>query len=78
MPQKEWEIWSEGYAATGERGTATFHGKYMGESFDDAVEEFKKHYSGRVDTSEFLGKKRHSIWGCHLFQTESGARKSFG
>ncbi len=75
---KEFEIWSEGYRATGEHGTATFHGKYAGESFDEAVEEFKKHYSGRVDTSEYFGEKRHSIWGCQLFPTESDARKSFG
>lgn len=27
MEDKEYEVWSEGYAATGESGTASFEGK---------------------------------------------------
>lgn len=37
---KEYEIWSEGYRATGESGDATFHGKSFGNTFDEAVENF--------------------------------------
>lgn len=38
---KEWEIWMEGYAATGERADASFIGKAMGETFDQACENFE-------------------------------------
>lgn len=86
--RKEFEIWSEGYAATGERGTAVFHGRYFGETFDDAVEEFKKQHSGQVDTKERYAERNkdgimplvkvHSIWACRLFDNEADARKSFG
>lgn len=38
---KEWEIWSEGYAATGEHSTAHFHGKAKGKTFDEACENFE-------------------------------------
>lgn len=38
---KEWEIWIEGYAATGERSTASYVGKAMGETFDDAVKNYR-------------------------------------
>jgi len=85
---EKFEIWSEGYRATGEHGTASFHGVYSGETFDDAVEEFKKGYAGTVDTREGYGMhneegimpiiKIHTIWGCQLFPTEAEARKSFG
>ena len=30
---KEFEIWSEGYAVTGERGGARFHGKQTANTF---------------------------------------------
>lgn len=39
---KEFEIWSEGYMATGEHSTAYFHGKSKGETFDDACVNFKQ------------------------------------
>lgn len=38
---KEFEIWSEGYAATGEHATADFIGKSMGNNFDEACENFR-------------------------------------
>lgn len=37
---KEWEIWCEGYAATGEYSSAYFYGTAMGETFDEACENF--------------------------------------
>lgn len=37
---KEWEIWIEGYSATGEHSPASFIGKALGETFDEACENF--------------------------------------
>jgi hypothetical protein len=39
---KEWEIWTEGYRATGEHADASFDGKFPGETFDEAVENYLK------------------------------------
>lgn len=83
---KNWEVWSEGYAATGEHGTALLEGVYKGETFDDAVEDYLKvkeatswpdirTYYSKMDSN---GSVVHSIWGCRLFKTETEARQSFG
>ena len=37
---REFEIWMEGYAATGEHGTAQMIGKGFGSTFDEAVKDY--------------------------------------
>lgn len=39
--EKEFEIWIEGYAATGEHSPASYVGKSRGETFEDAVINFR-------------------------------------
>lgn len=56
----EFEIWEEGYAATGEHATASFIGKASGETFDEACINFaypedKKDWNGKV----FIHKGDH-------------------
>lgn len=79
---KEFEIWSEGYAATGERGTAYFHGKAKGETFEEACKNFRDSDGEPLglDLNEdgSLRYDRPSIWACRLFDNEADARKSFG
>lgn len=85
---KEYEIWSEGYMATGEHGTAHLHCKINANSFDEAVELANKNenlgaekYDRRSFMSEEYYQNRRSnwkIWGCALFDNEADARKSFG
>jgi len=85
---KEFEIWSEGYAATGERGFAMLHGKFPGETFDDAVEYANEHANlgaekvtrERYRSDEHYKDRRSNwhIWACMLFDNEADARKSFG
>jgi hypothetical protein len=85
---KEFEIWVEGYRATGEEGSATFLGKFPGNTFDEAVENYKIAHPGTVDTREAYAPRNedgvmpivkiHSIWACRLFDNEADARKSFG
>lgn len=70
-----YEIWSEGYIATGEHGTATFHGRFEGETFKDAVVNWTKKYS---DAQQYVSLENMTYWGCRLFDNESDARKSFG
>ena len=74
---KEFEIWSEGYAATGEHSEARFHGKMKAESFIQACIKF---FGNKLDINKD-GSMRYtypSIWGCRLYDNETDARKSFG
>lgn len=87
---KEFEIWIEGYAATGERGYAQLIGKGHGETFDEAVKDYmaKTPKHGIEERRKLKGEEffredhkprsNWSIWGCLLFDNEIDARKSFG
>ena len=86
---REFEIWTEGYAATGERGTAKMIGKGVGTTFDEAVKDYmnknpthgiKENVRGGYISEEYYQKRRSNwnIWACNLFDNESDARKSFG
>lgn len=55
--EKEYEIWREGYAATGERSTASFIGKGIGKTFEEAVINFR-HPSDKY--ADWGGIKIHS------------------
>lgn len=66
-----WYIWSEGFAATGQSGSATLHGTRMGETFEEACQALFK-------DDKTYSKEKNTLWGCHLFDNESDARKSFG
>lgn len=86
---KEFEIWMEGYSATGESGTAQMIGKGVGETFDDAVKDYmsknlnhgiRPNTRDRYMTEEYYNNRRSNwnIWACNLFDNEEDARKSFG
>lgn len=86
---KTFEIWMEGYAATGESGTAQKIGEGEGETFDEAVRDYMlknpKHGiewndSRRYSTDEaYMNRRSHwNIWACNLYDNEADARKAFG
>lgn len=86
---KRFEIWCEGYAINGECFPAIYLGNYEGETFDDAVELYKKNNPGKVITGELAVNtkeknskkilvKLHTIWCSRLFDNEVDARKTFG
>lgn len=86
---KEFEIWMEGYIATGESGTAQMIGKGEGETFDDAVRDYMsknpEHGIEENDKDRYINddayKNRRSnwnIWACNLFDNHNDAAKSFG
>lgn len=91
---QKFEIWAQGYRATGEHSTAQFYGVIEAENF---VEACKKRFEGDPSfsveepieiTSETarLGLKRMGInqetrcylWICRLFDNETDARKAWG
>lgn len=89
---KEYEVWSEGYAATGESGGATLHGKAFARNFAQAchivmatehLKWIEKVNAPSYKEYETGGRWDYdpselSYWGCRLYWSEELARKSFG
>jgi hypothetical protein len=86
---KEFEIWCEGYAATGERGAANKVGTGIGKTFDEAVKDYmSKHPNHGIEengrnrymSEEWYNNRKSNwnIWACNLYDNEADARKSFG
>lgn len=76
---KTYEIWMEGYAATGESGTARYVDSIKAESFKDACVKFSKTKEGIEEQwDEYFDSQDLSYWGCRLFDNEMDARKAFG
>jgi hypothetical protein len=71
---KEYEIWVEGYAITGNSGEAYLLGKEQAESWVDAVSRYMEKNPGRISIDD----RGFTNWGCRLFDNEKDARKSFG
>lgn len=71
---KKWEVWREGYYASGCEGTpakAHKYGEIEAESFQQACELLL------ADNQDF-DPKGLNVWGCRLFDNEIDARESFG
>ena len=68
-----WEIWTEGFAATGESGPAHKVGEVLAFTFPDAVRIWYDQHP-----SPDFNPERLTFWGCRLFPTEAEARASFG
>jgi len=73
---KIYSVWIEGYAATGESGTAIFLGNHMASSFKDAVELAL--FENKWDMKGYYDAERLTYWGCKFYDNEQDARKHFG
>jgi len=74
-------LWVEGYAATGEHGTARYLGMAEADSFNEAVLKWNKEHNadGRWGNLGYsLNHDRYSLWGCRIYDNEKDARKAFG
>lgn len=72
---REFDVWSEGYRATGEAAPAQYLGRFKGATFRDAVE------TALTDLSwdrKYYDAERLTFWGCRFFDNEIDARKVFG
>lgn len=77
----QFELWVEGYAATGEHGTARFLGRWSGETFDEAVKKWNATKNIRSEYGDLRWSDNDhmwSVWGCRIFDNEADARRSFG
>lgn len=73
-----YEIWTEGYVATGDLETASypsFIGFYKGETFEEAVKNMVKSWP---ESDKYFDPVRLTWWGCRFFSNEKDARESFG
>ncbi len=68
------EVWSEGYNASGSSGGAAHHGTVTASSFRAACD---KVFSGPKHRADY-DAKRLTLWGCKLFDNERDARESYG
>lgn len=67
------DVWIEGYSATGQSENANYEGTYSAVSFKDACEKMMR--LRNWDISYYNGS---SYWGCRFFDNEADARASFG
>ena len=76
-PKKIVNIYSEGYACTGESSGAMWHAAVEANSFREAV---LKHAEENPKFKQYLSshKKQYTYWGCRLFDNLEDAQKSFG
>jgi hypothetical protein len=72
-PVKLWELWSEGYSATGQSSRATFHGEVYATSFLEACRK-------RFKRDDYYDERNGcpTYWGCRLFDNQAEARRAFG
>lgn len=89
---KEYEVWMEGYAATGESSNATLLGKVFARNFAQAcdivmckthlewIEEVNNPNYKEYCPPRTWDYSPHelSVWGCRLYWSEKLARKTFG
>lgn len=75
---KQFSLWMEGYAATGNSSSASYLGTYEGENFLDAYHNYLKVTYGVNKLPDYINQEFPSIWGCRIFDNEHDARKSFG
>lgn len=74
---KKFEVWAEGYVATGNYSQAIFLGEYKGDTFRDAVINYKNSVTDD-NTRRCIDVDGMTFGGCRFFDNEKEARKSFG
>lgn len=75
-----YDIYEEGYAATGESRGAIYLGQGEGETFDDACKDYieRTGYGEYGIIPGYRDLVGASNWGCRWFPSLEEAQKSFG
>lgn len=75
---KTWEVWSEGYLASGDRADTTFEGRAEAETFAEACRiACVERGRWKIEPGSF-DPKGLTVWGCRLFDNEADARRAYG
>lgn len=75
---QEYEVWMEGYSATGEHGTHHLIGKVKANSFKEACDIAIKNWCTKRDYKLYWDSKQLTFWGCKCYDNEADAAKNFG
>jgi hypothetical protein len=73
-----YDIWSEGFRASGDHGTAQCLGTEVARSFSEACWKFFVLKASENDPSRCYDFERNTYWDCRLFDNEEAARATFG
>jgi hypothetical protein len=71
---KHFDVWIEGYRATGQSAGASYLGSAEANTFEEACDKVAE----STWAKEYYDPKYHTVWGCRMFPTEAEARQSFG
>jgi len=71
MGRQLFQVWREGYRATGDRDGAHKMGDAVADSFEEACQAV-------LEGDKSFDPKRLTWWGCRLYPSEALARKQFG
>ena len=74
---QHYNLWTEGYKATGDYSPANYHGQWAGDSFQDAIQAFKDSLGDHRDAT-LIDVERETFWGCKFFDNETDARRFVG
>ncbi len=74
-PLRHIEIWSEGFAATGEYGRAMKHATIEAPTLREACDKL---VAQDPDFAIYYDANNMTYWGCRLFDNEAEAREMFG
>ncbi len=69
-----YDVWMEGFVATGESGTAMFLGSFEAPTFRDACKQAIADWGDL----ELFNESNLTYWACRLFDNEVDARRNFG
>jgi len=72
---QEWELWLEGYVATGNRSGARYLGIFVAPTFKEACDLWGNRHANK---GYYSNRGHPSYWGCRIFDNEIDARRSFG
>lgn len=74
MQRRAFDIWCEGYSATGEHAPAWLLGAAVAETFADACRKWAQ----QCEAPHLFDPEALTYCGCRLFDNEADARRSFG
>lgn len=72
----QFQIWVEGWCASGGYGHAQFLGEFDGLDFCEACKKWAASLS--EDDRKLVDTDRLTYWACRLFDNEADARQGFG
>jgi len=80
LSEPKWDIWCEGYSATGERGRAIkLAHRVRAKTWLEAVEKLKNGETPvELSAPHLIDLDRLTYWNCKLFSTREEAERSFG